>query len=94
MLAVLPGRLILTGGLIDMNGIVQTGVRSVMDVALECLRNCRMAITAGRLHRNRSSQSAAAEQRQPNGQNYCNELSDRSEHGRSLAKFGPVVKPK
>lgn len=46
---------------------VMMGGRNVVRVLLDRLISHRMAVTARRLHGNRSSQRTAAEQRQPDG---------------------------
>ena len=56
------------------------------------LSSRRMAVSTRNLHRNRSSQGTTAEQRQPNGQNYCYKFCNGTQHKHSMAKFDPAVK--
>jgi hypothetical protein len=48
-------------------------------------RHHRAAVCHG-LHACRSRQRVSAEQRQPDGQKYCNEFSGHAQHGNSFAK--------
>ena len=58
------------------------------------LHNDSLTVSPIGLHSKRTGQRIAAEQRQPNGQNYCNEFSGETEHVRSMAKLATSVKRK
>lgn len=60
MLVVLTGWLIMTCNDVMMGVMLMAGC-NLMHVVLVDLRNHRVAVTAGSLHRNRSSHGAAAE---------------------------------
>lgn len=87
----LPHWLIMTRNNVMMGVMLMAGYKLVHLVLVD-LHSYRAAVTAGNLHRNRRSQCATAEQRQPDGQKYRNKLSDWTEHGLSLAKFSRIVK--
>lgn len=66
------GLLLVCGKLIMVRTLLQG--RGAVRLAL-LLCNGRMAVAARRSHGDRSGQRAAAEERQPDGQNHCNQFS-------------------
>jgi len=86
LLILLPVRMALTGGsLVIVLGSMVMKESIVMQDVLISLRCHRMAVASCHLHRDSSSQRAAAEQWQPNSHEHRNKLFKREKHKSSLS---------
>jgi hypothetical protein len=83
LLLLMPGRLICG----KLHVLMRVMCVRLHDIGLFDAGQHNMAVTTMGLHGNRSSQRVAAEQRQPNGQQHSNELSEWAIHIYSLAKL-------
>ena len=80
-----PGRLILIRNRLGMMHVLMHGRSLLMRLSI-LSRDNGLAVSAIGRHGNRIGQRVSAEQRQPNGQNYCTKFSERTKHGLILAK--------